>query len=61
MRSLNRSVDAQEAKKLGKAPDFFYCKSLLEATGVITVPGSGFKQVCAAGSTEVPDRGTLRG
>ena len=36
----------QEAKKAGKAPDFFYCKSLLEETGVITVPGSGFKQVC---------------
>ena len=32
---------------MGKAPDFFYCKSLLEETGVITVPGSGFKQARA--------------
>jgi len=36
---------AQAAKKTGKAPDFFYCKELLEATGIVTVPGSGFKQV----------------
>lgn len=35
----------QEADKIGKAPDFFYCKSLLEETGVVTVPGSGFQQV----------------
>ena len=37
----------QEAAKIGKSPDFFYCKSLLEETGVTTVPGSGFKQVRA--------------
>ena len=36
----------QAAKKTGKAPDFFYCKQLLEETGIVTVPGSGFKQVC---------------
>lgn len=30
---------------MGKAPDFFYCKQLLEETGIVTVPGSGFKQV----------------
>ena len=35
----------QAAKKTGKAPDFFYCKELLEETGIVTVPGSGFKQV----------------
>ena len=28
----------------GKAPDFYYCKALLEATGIVTVPGSGFQQ-----------------
>ena len=28
----------------GKPPDFFYCKSLLEAKGIVTVPGTGFKQ-----------------
>ena len=40
---------AQAAKKTGKAPDFFYCKQLLEETGIVTVPGSGFKQVsCVA-------------
>lgn len=40
-----RCVSEQAAKKLGKAPDFFYCKQLLEETGIVTVPGSGFKQV----------------
>lgn len=28
----------------GKAPDVFYCKALLEAKGIVTVPGSGFQQ-----------------
>jgi len=28
----------------GKPPDFFYCKSLLEEKGIVTVPGTGFKQ-----------------
>lgn len=32
------------AKALGKAPDVFYCLRLLEATGISTVPGSGFGQ-----------------
>ena len=27
-----------------QAADFFYCKSLLEAKGIVTVPGTGFKQ-----------------
>ena len=41
-------TSAQAAKKTGKAPDFFYCKQLLEETGIVTVPGSGFKQVSSA-------------
>jgi glutamate--glyoxylate aminotransferase len=32
------------AQKAGKAPDVFYCLRLLEATGISTVPGSGFGQ-----------------
>jgi alanine transaminase len=35
----------QEAKKKGVAPDFLYCMNMLEETGIVTVPGSGFKQV----------------
>lgn len=34
-----------EAKRLGKQPDVLYCLRLLEATGISTVPGSGFGQV----------------
>ncbi|KAE8648708.1 hypothetical protein Csa_008240 [Cucumis sativus] len=37
-----KAIDA--AKKLGKVPDVFYCLKLLEATGISTVPGSGFGQ-----------------
>ncbi|CAH9107465.1 unnamed protein product [Cuscuta epithymum] len=37
-----RAIEA--AKILGKAPDVFYCLKLLEATGISTVPGSGFGQ-----------------
>lgn len=29
----------------GVEPDFLYCLELLNATGIVTVPGSGFKQV----------------
>ncbi|CAI5971897.1 unnamed protein product [Closterium sp. NIES-64] len=32
------------AKAAGKAPDVFYCLRLVEATGISTVPGSGFGQ-----------------
>lgn len=32
------------AKQAGKVPDVFYCLKLLEATGISTVPGSGFGQ-----------------
>lgn len=35
----------QAAKKVGKSPDFLYCRELLESKGIVTVPGSGFKQV----------------
>lgn len=34
----------QEAARLGKAPDAFYCINLLEETGICVVPGSGFGQ-----------------
>eukprot|EP00766_Chilomastix_caulleryi_P000935 gnl/Chilomastix_caulleri/1913.p1 GENE.gnl/Chilomastix_caulleri/1913~~gnl/Chilomastix_caulleri/1913.p1 ORF type:complete len:139 (+),score=38.48 gnl/Chilomastix_caulleri/1913:122-538(+) len=33
-----------EAKGLGLVPDFYYCKQLLEQTGIVVVPGSGFLQ-----------------
>ena len=33
------------AKELGKAPDMYYCLELLDATGIVVVPGSGFGQV----------------
>ncbi|CCF56570.1 hypothetical protein KAFR_0B02730 [Kazachstania africana CBS 2517] len=35
----------QEAQRLELSPDEFYCKELLEHTGICTVPGSGFGQV----------------
>ncbi|KAL1804486.1 hypothetical protein DCAR_0936135 [Daucus carota subsp. sativus] len=34
----------EAAQKVGKVPDVFYCLKLLEATGISTVPGSGFGQ-----------------
>eukprot|EP00891_Asterochloris_glomerata_P002765 jgi/Astpho2/2765/Aster-00940 len=34
----------EAAKKAGKPADVFYCLKLLEATGISTVPGSGFGQ-----------------
>ncbi|XP_074383632.1 glutamate--glyoxylate aminotransferase 2-like isoform X2 [Apium graveolens] len=37
-----KAVEA--AKRAGKIPDVFYCLQLLEATGICTVPGSGFGQ-----------------
>lgn len=33
-----------KAKDEDVAPDFLYCRELLEATGIVAVPGSGFKQ-----------------
>ena len=34
----------EEAKRRGKAADTFYCLELLQHTGLVTVPGSGFGQ-----------------
>lgn len=34
-----------EAKARGMAPDAMYCMDLLESTGIVVVPGSGFGQV----------------
>lgn len=31
-----------EAKKRGVAPDSLYCLELVNETGIMTVPGSGF-------------------
>ncbi len=42
IRLPKKAIEA--AKKLGKAGDVFYCLRLLEATGISTVPGSGFGQ-----------------
>lgn len=33
------------AQAKGVQPDFLFCSELLEETGVVTVPGSGFHQV----------------
>ncbi|CAO3594644.1 unnamed protein product [Absidia cylindrospora] len=38
-----KAIDA--AKDKGMAPDTYYCMSMLEATGVCVIPGSGFGQV----------------
>ncbi|KAI8342128.1 pyridoxal phosphate-dependent transferase [Chlamydoabsidia padenii] len=37
-----KAIDA--AKEKGMAPDTYYCMSMLEATGVCVIPGSGFGQ-----------------
>lgn len=37
-----RLVDAAAAA--GKEPDFLYCMEMLDRTGIVTVPGSGFGQ-----------------
>lgn len=33
-----------KAERQGKSPDFVYCMELLDKTGIVTVPGSGFGQ-----------------
>lgn len=33
-----------DAKKSGKQPDFIYCMEMVDKTGIMTVPGSGFGQ-----------------
>ncbi|KAM0843260.1 hypothetical protein ACQ4PT_057827 [Festuca glaucescens] len=42
IRLPQRAMDT--ARSAGKEPDVFYCLKLLEATGISTVPGSGFGQ-----------------
>lgn len=39
-----RAVEAAEAA--GMVADLFYTRRLLDATGIVMVPGSGFRQVC---------------
>ena len=34
----------EEAKRIGKNPDWFYCRELLLNCGIVVVPGSGFGQ-----------------
>lgn len=34
----------EAAARAGKAADFLYCMELLDKTGIVTVPGSGFGQ-----------------
>ncbi|XP_045789054.1 alanine aminotransferase 2-like [Trifolium pratense] len=43
IRLPEKAIKAAEAEKT--APDAFYCKRLLNATGIVVVPGSGFGQV----------------
>ncbi|KAJ3702546.1 hypothetical protein LUZ61_006251 [Rhynchospora tenuis] len=43
VRLPQKAIEAAKAAK--KAPDAFYALSLLESTGVVVVPGSGFGQV----------------
>lgn len=33
-----------EARDQGKEPDFLYCMDMVNQTGIMTIPGSGFKQ-----------------
>ena len=39
----NKAIKAAEAAK--KTPDAFYAARLLNATGIVVVPGSGFGQL----------------
>lgn len=38
-----KAIKAAEA--VNTSPDTFYCRRLLNATGIVVVPGSGFGQV----------------
>ncbi|KAI9117995.1 hypothetical protein K1719_010327 [Acacia pycnantha] len=40
IRLPEKAIKAAEA--VNKAPDAFYCQRLINATGVVVVPGSGF-------------------
>lgn len=37
----------EAAKAVNAGPDVFYARCLLDATGIVVVPGSGFGQVRA--------------
>lgn len=39
----NKAIEAAREEKI--APDLFYAQRLLYATGIVVVPGSGFRQV----------------
>ena len=39
------------ARDAGTAPDTYYCRRVLDATGIVMVPGSGFRQVRDHSST----------
>lgn len=43
IRLPQKAIEA--ARAVNKAPDAFYALRLLEATGIVVVPGSGFGQV----------------
>lgn len=38
----NKFID--QSLKAGKKPDFIYCMEMVDKTGIMTVPGSGFGQ-----------------
>lgn len=46
----NKAIEA--AKAANTTPDTFYARRLLNATGIVVVPGSGFGQVKCSGQTE---------
>ena len=50
-----KAIEAAKAEKT--APDAFYCRRLLNATGIVVVPGSGFGQVSDLSSFS---RGSVR-
>lgn len=51
----------EEARKAGDAPDVWYCKRLLEKTGVCVVPGSGFGMSDGEGDGKIWFRITFLG
>jgi alanine transaminase len=42
------------AAKASKSPDTFYCLELLQSTGIVVVPGSGFVQKAYAYQPMLP-------
>lgn len=55
-----KAIKAAEAANT--APDTFYCRQLLNATGIVVVPGSGFGQVRVIGlssQSKIPYRHLL--